>query len=87
MGKKTLPYLEEQELLKRAQAGNEQAYEQIILAYAPALYQVVRRMVEDDPDIEMILQETFWRAWQSLDHCDADRPFLLYLTGIAENLV
>jgi len=87
MGKKTLSHLEEQELLKRAQAGDEQSYEQVILAYTPALYPVVRRMVEDDSDIEMILQETFWIAWQSLDRYNADRPILPHLTAIAMELV
>jgi RNA polymerase sigma-70 factor (ECF subfamily) len=87
MWKKTLPLIDEQELLKRAQAGNERAYEQVILAYTPDLYQAVRRLLQDDSQIELILQETFWRAWQSLDRWDAGRPVLSYLTSIAENLV
>jgi DNA-directed RNA polymerase specialized sigma subunit, sigma24 homolog len=87
MWKKTLPYSEEQELLERAQAGNEQAYEQVILAYTPALYQLVRCMLEDDKQIELILQETFWKAWRSFDRCKTDQPILPYLTSIAKNLV
>ena len=87
MWKKTLPIVDEQELLKRARAGNERAYEQVILAYTPALYQAVRRLLQDDTQIELILQETFWRAWQSLDRWAAGQPVLPYLTGIAMNLV
>jgi RNA polymerase sigma factor, sigma-70 family len=87
MWKKSLPFAEEQELVKRAQAGDEQAFEQLILTYTPALYQVVRRMVEDDSEVEMILQETFWRAWRALDRYKADRPILPYLTTIAVNLL
>ncbi len=87
MWKNLLPFAEEQKLVKRAQAGDEQAYEQLILSYTPALYQVVRRMVEDDSEVEMIFQETFWRAWRSLDRYKADRPILPYLTTIAINLL
>ena len=88
MWKKALPFITEQELLKRARAGDERAYEQLILACTPALYQAVRRLAPvDDAQIELILQETFWRAWQSLDRQDADRPILPYLTSIASNLV
>jgi RNA polymerase sigma-70 factor, ECF subfamily len=88
MWKKALPFINEQELLKRAQAGDERAYEQLILAYTPALYQAVRRLVPaDDAQIELILQETFWKAWQSLERQDADRPILPYLTSIATRLV
>ena len=87
MWKKSLPFAEEQELVRRAQAGEEQAYEQLIIAYTPALYQVVQCMVEDVSEVEMILQETFWRAWRSLDRYKTDRPILPYLTTIAVNLV
>ncbi|MDR3588951.1 MAG: sigma factor [Negativicutes bacterium] len=74
--------------MKRAQGGDERAYEQLILAYTPALYEAVRRLSPvDEPQIELILQETFWRAWQSLERQDADRPILPYLTSIATNLV
>ena len=83
MRKKILP----QELLKRAQAGDERVYEQLILAYTPDLYQAVRRMLQDNSQIELILQETFWRAWQALDGCDGEDVILPYLTGIAEHLV
>ena len=87
MWKKTLPFDEEQELVRRAQAGDEQAFEKLILAYTPALFQVVQRMVEDGSEVEMILQETFWRTWRSLDRYKADRPILPYLTTIAINLL
>ena len=83
MRKKPLP----QELLKRAQAGDERAYEQLILAYTPDLYQAVRRMLQDNAQIERILQETFWIGWQSLDRCAGQEAILPYLTGIAEHLV
>lgn len=83
MRKKLLP----QELLKRAQAGDERAYEQLILAYTPGLYQAVWRMLQDNAQIERILQETFWRAWQSLGCCAGQDAILPYLTGIATNLV
>jgi len=87
MWKKSLPFDEEQELVRRAQAGDEHAYEQLILAYTPALFQVVQRLVEDRSEVEMILQETFWKTWCSLDRYKADRPILPYLTTIAVNLL
>ncbi|MDR3573540.1 MAG: sigma factor [Anaerolineaceae bacterium] len=90
MWKKTPPPTAEQELLKRARAGDERAYEQLILACTPALYLAVGRVLyqtEGGAEIEPILQETFWRAWQSLSRYPAGEPILPYLTSIAKNLV
>jgi RNA polymerase sigma-70 factor (ECF subfamily) len=87
MGYKMLPFEKEQELVRLAQSGDELAFEQLILACTPALYQVIQRMIEDSSEVEMILQETFWRAWRSLDRYKSDRPILPYLMTIAINLI
>lgn len=75
----------DRELIELAQAGDEEAYESLILMHTPALYRVVRRMLPDDAETEAVLQETFWRAWRSLARYQNDRSFFPYLVTIAVN--
>ena len=76
----------EREMIRRAQNGDEEAYESLIVSYSPLLFRVVARMARDPSDAEAIIQETFWRTWQSLSRYHNDRPFFPYLASIAVNL-
>lgn len=77
----------EQDLIVRARAGDEGAFEQLVKAFTPDLFRVVRRMVADTGDAEGIIQETFWRVWQALPRYKEDRRFFPYLVTIAANLI
>ncbi|HTX91682.1 MAG TPA: sigma-70 family RNA polymerase sigma factor [Anaerolineales bacterium] len=77
----------EQDILRRAASGDEDAFEELIEAFSPALYRVVRRMAASSGLAEEIVQETFWRVWQALPRYRADRRFFPYLATIAANLV
>jgi RNA polymerase sigma-70 factor, ECF subfamily len=85
----TLPPSEEQELINRAQNGDDLAYESLILTYSTALFRVVRRLADDDQEAEEIVQEAFWRAWRYLQQPGVfqnDRPFFPFLVKVAVNL-
>ena len=75
----------EKELVSRLRAGDEQAFDQIVSAYTPPLYRVVRRIASDQDEAEAILQETFLRFWKALPWYDEERPLLPYLVTIAVN--
>lgn len=77
---------DEQQLITRARSGDEMAFEALLRHYTPALYRVVRRMTADDMETEAILQETFFRFWQTLPRYRNDRPLFPYLVTIAANL-
>lgn len=77
---------EEQALVQRAQRREEEAFEQLILAYSAPLYRVVARMASDEQEAQAVVQEAFWRAWRTLDRYKHDRSFFSYLVTIALNL-
>jgi RNA polymerase sigma-70 factor, ECF subfamily len=76
----------EQDLIRRARTGDESAFEQLVVAFTPDLYRVIRRMVADKKETEGIVQEAFWRTWQNLSRYKTDRRFFPYLVTIATNL-
>ncbi|PKO14735.1 MAG: hypothetical protein CVU39_13475 [Chloroflexi bacterium HGW-Chloroflexi-10] len=81
----TLTLTTERNLIERARDGDADAFESLIEAYTPQLYTVVRRLAQDEQQTEMVLQETFWRAWRALSRYQTDKPFLPYLVTIAAN--
>ncbi len=80
------PASSELELIGRARQHDESAFSALVDLYTPPLYRIVRRMVVDTMEAEALVQETFWRFWQSLPRYEADRPLLPYLAAIASNL-
>ena len=81
----TLSLVAEQELIRRAQWGDDLAFEELIEAYSPPLYRTIRRLCRDDGEAESVLQETFWRLWRNLAHYQDDRQIFPYLVTIAVN--
>jgi len=81
-----LQHAHEKEIILRAQNGDEQAFEELIVFYSPALFRVVLRMARDASEAEAIVQEAFWRTWRSLGSYRSDQPFFPYLVTIALNL-
>lgn len=83
----TLSIIDEQGLIRRAGAGDTQAYERLIEAYAPQLYRVVWRMIDDPGEAEAAVQEAFWRTWRAASRLREDQPLFPYLVTVATNLV
>ena len=77
----------EQDLIRRARGGDQQAFEQLVAAFTPDLFRVARRMTADADSAEAILQEAFWRVWQALPRYREDRRFFPYLVTVATNLL
>lgn len=81
----SLSLVAEQELIRRAQWGDDLAFEELIEAYSPRLFRTIRRLAQDDGEAEAIVQETFWRVWRNLAHYNDDRLIFPYLVTIAVN--
>ncbi len=76
----------EAQLVERAQAQDETAFEQIMHLYADRLYNYILRMVGNSADAEDLLQEVFLRAYQGLPSFDGRASLSTWLYRIATNL-
>jgi RNA polymerase sigma-70 factor (ECF subfamily) len=62
-----------------------QAFNEIMRLYSEPLYWQIRRMVESHDDANDILQNTFLKAWQSVDGFRGDAKLSTWLYKIAFN--
>jgi RNA polymerase sigma-70 factor (ECF subfamily) len=62
-----------------------QAFNEIMRLYSEPLYWQIRRMVESHDDANDILQNTFLKAWQSVDGFRGDAKLSTWLYKIALN--
>ncbi len=76
----------ERELLKKCRAGDWEAYEPIVRAYEGRLYGLSLGLVHNPEDARDLVQDTFVRAFKSLELYDLDRPFLAWLLSVCRNL-
>lgn len=61
------------------------AFTEVINKYSEPLYWQIRRMVESHDDANDILQETFMKAWSSLENFRGDAKLTTWLYKIAIN--
>jgi RNA polymerase sigma-70 factor (ECF subfamily) len=76
---------EEDLLVRRAQAGDRGAFEQLVRRHADRLYAVVLRFVADREAAEEITQETFLRAWRGVARFERRSRFFTWLYRIGIN--
>jgi RNA polymerase sigma-70 factor (ECF subfamily) len=75
----------DEQLVRRAVNGDNEAFDRLIERHTSALYRIVRRMCSDRAEAEAITQEAFLRAWDRLPRSKADQPFWPWLVQIAVN--
>jgi RNA polymerase sigma-70 factor (ECF subfamily) len=75
----------ESEWLVRAIEGDDQAFTRVIEIYQKPVYNLCYRMLGNAGDAEDAAQETFLRAYKSLDRYDAKRSFATWLLSIASH--
>lgn len=63
-------------LVRQARSGNQAAFAALYEQTNPALYRSVRAMVRDEDLVWDVLQNTWLRAFRSLDRLEADEAFL-----------
>jgi RNA polymerase sigma-70 factor, ECF subfamily len=79
------PSDDDMQLVERARAGNRLAFEELVRRHADRLYAVVLRFVADADAAEEVTQETFLRAWRSIDKFELRSQFFTWLYRIAIN--
>jgi len=79
-------YTEDRMLVKAAAAGDQKAFEQIVLKYKSMVAKVTMGMLGNYADAEDAGQETFLRFYRSLHQYKGDAALGTYLTRIALNV-
>jgi len=72
-------------LVERAVAGDQKAFELLVIKYERRIQRLIGRMVRDVDLVEDIAQETFIRAYRALAQFRGDAQFYTWLYRIAVN--
>ncbi len=72
-------------LVRRAQGGDADAYDELIRRYQRQIYGVIYHMTSHHEDANDLAQEAFVKAWQALKSFKGDSSFFTWLYRIAVN--
>lgn len=75
----------EAELVRRARAGEAQAFETLIGMHAARVHRMLVRVLGNPIDAEDVLQETFIKAWRALPRFRGEAQLSTWLYRIAMN--
>lgn len=79
---------EEEELIKRVQKIDAEAFGRLYDQYSPAIYRFILLKISNKAATEDLTHQTFLKAWQSIENYQAQGfPFSSWLYRIAHNLV
>jgi len=81
----TPPTVSEREIIRRARAGDEAAFELLVNQYSRRILDYCRRMVNDALTAEDLAQETFVKFYLSLENFDETKPVSPFLYRIEHN--
>lgn len=76
---------EERELVRRAQKGDERAFEQLVRQHQQRVFGLVARILHRQDDVEDIAQQVFLKVYLSLNRFDQRAAFSTWLYKIAVN--
>lgn len=77
--------IDEKKWLKKAAAGSAEAFEQLVLKYQTAVYNICLRMTGDPEDAADMTQESFLKAWRNLESFQGNSAFSTWLYRLASN--
>lgn len=75
----------ERELLERARSGDTQAFDEIVTGHRTRVYALLFQILRNEDDAMDLTQDTFIRAWRSLNKFDGRHPVATWLHRIATN--
>ncbi len=79
----TLEHLSDEELASKTAEGSRSLFEELVSRYSMRLFYFLRHRTGSDQDIEDLVQETFLKAFKSIDRFDPERKFSTWLYTIA----
>ena len=77
--------LDESELIRRAQRGDEHAYEELVHAYQGIAFRIAYVIARNAGDAEDATQDGFVKAWRALGRFRTGAPFRPWLLRIVAN--
>jgi RNA polymerase sigma-70 factor (ECF subfamily) len=77
---------EDLDLINRAQAGEREAFDELVLKYQKQIYYLLYRMLSDHDDASDVLQKTFVKAFTGIGSFERRSSFKTWLYQIAINL-
>jgi RNA polymerase sigma-70 factor, ECF subfamily len=75
----------ERELIRRARAGDQEAFAELVMMHADRVYGALRRFGLDATQADEVAQEVFVRAWRGLGGFEERARFSTWLYRIAFN--
>jgi len=75
----------DKELISRALDGNQDAYQQLLQRYQKTVYHIVIKIIRNADDAQDLVQETFMRAFNTLESYRSEFRFSTWLCKIAAN--
>lgn len=75
------------DVVRRAQQGDVDAFERLYRLHAPAVHALARRMLGDDGAAREMVQDVFVRAWERLASFRGESAFGTWLHRVGVNLI
>jgi len=82
----TIEHVEDTALVRRALAGEQDAFAQLVERYKDPVYHVAYRMLNNAAEAEDVAQETFVRAYTQLGTYKSEHRFSTWLLSITSHL-
>jgi RNA polymerase sigma-70 factor (ECF subfamily) len=74
------------ELVRRSQAGDTEAFGELVTKYRTKIFTMVYGMVRNEPDAWDLAQEAFVRAWHSIHRFEGRSSFYTWLYSLTMNV-
>jgi RNA polymerase sigma-70 factor, ECF subfamily len=76
---------DESALVARAQAGDSEAFGELVSRYQNKVYRLAKHITQNDEDAEDVLQEAFLKAYEHLGGFQGNSKFYTWIVRIAVN--
>src|SRR5450759_2405129 len=76
----------ELDLVKQCQAGNTEAFDQLVTRYRTRVYAMIYNMVHNEQDAWDLAQDGFLKAWKSMGRFRGQSSFYTWLYRIMMNV-
>ncbi|HEY7092663.1 MAG TPA: sigma-70 family RNA polymerase sigma factor [Ktedonobacterales bacterium] len=77
--------MEESSVIRRAQTGDQRAFQQLVETYHALVWRTARTLLGDATAAEEVEQEAWLDVWRGLPTFQADRPFRPWLLTVVAN--